>query len=96
VKACRPIFSSVFTSIKADVLGLTAQCYRTGDTALAGSAVIAGYGAGVFSDYRAVIRKTIQEEAPIRFNEENHRHYRKMIKKYLAVIDTQAALDGIV
>ncbi|MDR0601437.1 MAG: hypothetical protein LBG42_03580 [Treponema sp.] len=88
--------SGLFTSIKADVLALTAQCYRVGDTALVGSAVIAGYGAGVFSDYRAVVRKTIQEEAPIRFNEENHKQYRRMIQKYLAVIGAQAAADGAI
>jgi xylulokinase len=81
--------SDFFTSVKADVLGLAAQRYQVGDTALVGSAVIAGYGAGVISDYRAAVRKTIQEEKPVVFNGENHERYREMARKYLAVINSQ-------
>ena len=69
------------------MLGLGAQCYQVGDTALVGSAVIAGCGAGVFSDYKAAIRKTIQEEVPLAFNKENHEHYKGIVRKYLAVIN---------
>ena len=35
--------------------------FSMGDTALVGSAVIAGVGAGVFSDYREPIRKIMQQ-----------------------------------
>jgi xylulokinase len=84
--------SDLFVSIKADVLGLSAVRSVVGDTALVGSAVIAAYGAGILSDYRAAVRKTIREEAPVRFNEERHEQYKPMIQKYLKVMD---ALSGI-
>ncbi|MDR2369983.1 MAG: hypothetical protein LBD71_00760, partial [Treponema sp.] len=83
--------SDFFTSVKADVLGLAARRYQVGDTALVGSAVIAGYGAGVIADYRAAVRKTIQEEKPIVFNGKNHERYKEMARKYLAVINSQGA-----
>jgi xylulokinase len=84
--------SDLFVSIKADVLGLSAIRSIVGDTALVGSAVIAARGAGLLSDYREAVRKTIREEAPIRYNQERHDQYRPMIQKYLKVID---ALNGM-
>ena len=84
--------SELFVSIKADVLGLSAVRSIVGDTALVGSAVIAACGAGLTGDYRAAVRKTIREEAPIRFNEKRHGQYKPMTEKYLRVID---ALSGI-
>jgi xylulokinase len=84
--------SALFISIKADVLGLSAVRSIVGDTALVGSAVIAACGAGIISDYRAAIRKTIREEAPIRYDKERHEQYKPMVQKYLKVID---ALSGI-
>jgi xylulokinase len=84
--------SELFVSIKADVLGLSAVRSIVGDTALVGSAVIAACGAGLTGDYRGAVRKTIREEAPIRFNEERHGQYKPMVEKYLRVID---ALSGI-
>jgi xylulokinase len=84
--------SDLFVSIKADVLGLPAVRSIVGDTALVGSAVIAACGAGVLSGYREAIRKTIREEAPIRYDPERHEQYKPMIQKYLKVID---ALSGV-
>jgi xylulokinase len=84
--------SELFVSIKADVLGLSAVRSIVGDTALVGSAVIAACGAGLTDDYRAAVRKTIREEAPVRFDEERHRQYQPMAEKYLRVIES---LSGI-
>ncbi|MDR2630597.1 MAG: hypothetical protein LBC60_06720 [Spirochaetaceae bacterium] len=84
--------SDLFVSIKADVLGLSAVRSIVGDTALVGSAVIAARGAGLLSDCRGAIRKTIREEAPIHYNPERHEQYKPMIQKYLKIID---ALSGI-
>jgi xylulokinase len=84
--------SDLFVSIKADVLGLSAVRSLVGDTALVGSAVIAAHGAGLISDYREAVRKTIREEAPIRYNQERHEQYKPMIQTYLKVLD---ALSGM-
>jgi xylulokinase len=85
--------SAFFTSVKADVLGLEVRRYRVGDTALVGSAVIAGYGAGILSDYRAAVRKTIEEEEPVKFSGERHGQYAGMVRKYLSVIEATHALS---
>jgi xylulokinase len=86
--------SDLFVSIKADVLGLSAVRSIVGDTALAGSAVIAACGAGILSDYRGAVRSTIREEAPIRYNPERHEQYRPMVQKYLKVIDALSGIKG--
>jgi xylulokinase len=84
--------SELFVQIKADVLGLEAIRTEVGDTALVGSAAIAGYGAGVLGDYRAAIRKTIRNKPPVTCNQERHEKYKPVVQKYLAAIE---ALSGL-
>ena len=84
--------SELFVKIKADVLGVEAVQTEAGDTALAGSAAIAGFGVGLLGDYRPAIRRTIRNKPPIQANSEKHEQYKPIIKKYLAAIE---ALDGI-
>jgi xylulokinase len=79
--------SELFVQIKADVLGVEVVRTEVGDTALVGSAVIAGYGAGVLDDYRAAIRKTIRNKPPIKCDPERHAQYKDVVKKYLKTID---------
>jgi sugar (pentulose or hexulose) kinase len=59
-----------------------------------GSAAIAGYGAGVLSDYRAAIRRTIRNKPPITANPEKHEQYKPVVKKYLAAIEAVSGLYG--
>jgi xylulokinase len=84
--------SELFVRIKADVMGVEAVRTEAGDTALVGSAAIAGYGAGVLGDYRSAIRKTIRNKPPLAHNPKNHEAYKPVVKKYLAAIE---ALSGI-
>jgi xylulokinase len=84
--------SEFFVSIKADVLGLNAVTSLVGDTALVGSAAIAGYGAGVLADYRKAILKTIQKQQPLRWNPQKNEQYKAMVKKYLTVINALGAI----
>ena len=84
--------SELFVQIKADVLGVEAIRTEVGDTALVGSAAIAGYGAGVLDDYRAAIRKTIRNKPPVHSDPERHGQYKPVVQKYLAAI---AALSGL-
>jgi xylulokinase len=85
--------SEFFVSIKADVLGLDAASFIVGDTALVGSAVIAGCGAGVFKDFREPIGKTIKERNLIHFNPENHAKYAPIAKQYLKALDALGRLN---
>jgi Sugar (pentulose and hexulose) kinases len=79
--------SELFLSIKADVLGVPVSSYDTGDTALVGSAVIAGVGTGVFSDYRLPIQKTLREKRMIQPDLANHAAYRDYAHTYLKIIE---------
>jgi xylulokinase len=65
---------------------------EVGDTALVGSAAIAGYGAGVLSDYREAILKTIHEYPAINYDSKNHEQYKPMVQKYLRAIDALGEL----
>ena len=84
--------SELFVQIKTNVMGVEAIRTEAGDTALVGSAAIAGYGAGVLSDYRSVIRKTIRNKPPVNFNPEYHEKYKNVIQKYLRTIETLSSL----
>jgi xylulokinase len=86
--------SELFVQIKADVLGVEAIRTEVGDTALVGSAAIAGHGAGILDNYRAVIRKTIRTKPSILCNPERHELYRPVVEKYLAAIDIISSLYG--
>ncbi len=79
--------SELFVRIKADVLGIEAIRTDVGDTALVGSAAIAGYGAGVLDDYRTAIRKTIRNKPAILFDAGYHEKYKPVVKKYMAAIE---------
>jgi xylulokinase len=80
--------SSLFNSIKSDVLGLPVTTFEMGDTALVGSAVIAGYGAGVLDDYKKPVNKVAQKGKTVRPNMENNGNYKKFAEQYLKVIDS--------
>ena len=78
--------SPLFNQIKADVLGIPVVAYEQGETALAGSAIIAGCGAGVFSDYKEPMKNLGKEGAAFQPNMENHEKYQKYAEQYLNVI----------
>ncbi len=84
--------SALFNSIKSDVLGLPVTTFEMGDTALVGSAVIAGFGAGVLDDYKKPINKVSKKGRTVLPNMENHANYKKFAEQYLKVIDS---LEGI-
>jgi xylulokinase len=84
--------SELFVQIKADVLGIEAIRTEVGDTALIGSAAIAGYGAGVLTDYRSAILKTIRNKPPLVSDAQRHTLYKDVVKKYLAAMETLSTL----
>mgnify|MGYP002709117234 CR=1 FL=1 len=82
--------SQLFNSIKADVLGVDVISFEMSDTALIGSAVIAGMGCGIFSDYKKPIEKIKKESSRISFKKENTDLYQIYAQAYLQAIKAVA------
>ena len=79
--------SSLFNQIKADVLGVTVTTFEMGETALLGSAVVAGYGVGILSDYKKPIERVMQRQAEFRADIHKHATYESCSAAYLGAID---------
>lgn len=84
--------SAVFNQIKADVLGVEVIPMTMSDSALAGSAVIAGVGCKLFSGYRTPIKRVMQGGEPLRPDSARHQAYQPYAKAYLDAIDTLTGL----
>jgi xylulokinase len=84
--------SDFFNTIKADVLGLETTGFIVGDTALVGSAVIAGRGIGLFRDPREPVLRTIKERKRIRANPAAHKIYKPVVERYLKTLHIQNGL----
>ena len=84
--------SNLFLKIKAEGLGTDIVSFQTGDTALIGSAVIAGVGAGILTDYREPVlsaRKVQKKVVP----DMGYRDiYKQNTERYLHLID---AVSGV-
>jgi len=74
--------SKVFNSIKADVLGIDYTTPSIKDTAPLGSAIVAGYGVGVFDDMKKTVERLITFSDEIKFSPENHKIYKKYATAY--------------
>jgi xylulokinase len=75
--------SALFNSIKADVLGIPYVPLGDGDTATWGSAVIAGYGAGVYRDIPSAVTCGIAARSGrVQPDMENHRLYSSRVAAY--------------
>lgn len=79
--------SPLFNQIKADVMGASVTTFEMGETALLGSAVIAGVGAGLLSDYRAPIERVMKKGAQFMAQLQNHKAYQPYADAYLRAID---------
>jgi xylulokinase len=84
--------SSLFNQIKADVLGVEVKTYEMGETALIGSAVIAGVGVGLLKDYKAPILRAIRPGETYLPDERRHRAYEPYASAYLETIDRLTGL----
>lgn len=79
--------SSLFNQIKADVMGVNVTTFEMGETALLGSAVIAGCGVGLLSDYKKPIESVMRKNAEFRMDHQAHEHYAPCADKYLKAMD---------
>jgi len=78
--------SPLFNQIKADVLGIRAATFHTGETALLGSAVVAAAGVGFISDYRAPIRDVMLQTKAYTPDMGRHKIYGEYAKTYMEAI----------
>ena len=84
--------SDLFLKIKAEVLGTEIVSLKTGDTALIGSAVIAGVGAGILKDYREPVLSSRKVQSRVKPDMEYRDCYRQNTETYLHLID---AVSGV-
>ncbi|HWR24338.1 MAG TPA: FGGY family carbohydrate kinase [Feifaniaceae bacterium] len=79
--------SPLFNAIKADVLGIAVETFETGETALVGSAVIAGIGAGALTDYKKPIQGIMKKKNSFAPEKSRHAQYAPYAEAYLAALE---------
>ncbi len=84
--------SSLFGQIKADVLGLHVLTLKLGETALIGSAVIAGMGVGLLKEYAGPIRQAIRPGDSYDSDTARHEAYVPYASAYLEAMESMSAL----
>lgn len=83
--------SSLFNQIKADVMGVNVTTFEMGETALLGSAVIAGCGVGLLPDYKKPIERVMRKNAEFLIDHQAHELYAPCADKYLKAMDILTA-----
>ena len=78
--------SALFNQIKADVLGVSVKTYEMGETALIGSAVIAGVGVSLLPDYQKPIADAIVPGAIFPSDAVRHAAYEPYARAYLCAM----------
>ncbi len=79
--------SSLFNQIKADVMGVNVTTFEMGETALLGSAVIAGCGVGLLSDYEKPIERVMRKGDEFRPDRQAYEQYVPYADNYLKAMD---------
>lgn len=82
--------SSLFTRIKADTLNVSVMTCEMGETALTGSAAVAGMAIGLIRDYRKVIQNTVKEKALFGPEKRNREIYDYKIRQYRNMLERLA------
>ena len=80
--------SPLFCQIKADVLGINVATFKMGETALIGSAVIAGVGVGFLPDYQTPIRNAMQPGQTYSYDATRYQEYLVPQRAYLCAVDS--------
>jgi sugar (pentulose or hexulose) kinase len=80
--------SPLFLSIKSDVLGMPVHKLKASDSALIGSAVVAGYGVGLFSSLEEPVLKVVKTENTVQPDLEKTEKYAPYYEVYKEVIES--------
>jgi len=78
--------SDLFNQVKADVLGVRVTTFEMQDTALAGSAIVAGVACGLFENYDQPLAKIMKEGRSYEPDMGKHSMYAPYADQYLNVI----------
>jgi xylulokinase len=88
--------SGLWNQIKADVLGVPYVNLNREEFGVLGSAILAGYAAGVFDDLAETSQSFIQTTTRIEPNWENHKHYQALVKEYVELFEaTKPIFDAL-
>ncbi|MGQ9630519.1 MAG: xylulokinase [bacterium] len=79
--------SAVWNKIKADVLGIPVVQIGRPEGAPLGSALLAGFGVGVFDDLKEAARRWIEVGDEVKPNADNFPYYRRRIARYEALMN---------
>ncbi len=74
--------SSIFNSIKADVLGIPYNTLERGDTATLGSAVVAGYGVKIYDNIKTAVDGMVSRQNEILPDMKIHGSYKRNAEIY--------------
>jgi xylulokinase len=88
--------SKVWNQIKADVLGIPYVQLNREEYAVMGSAIVAGYAAGVFSDIKATAKAWVRPTNRIEPRPEYHAFYRPLAGLYASLLtETQSVFERL-
>ncbi len=80
--------SPMFNQIKADVLGIPYVQLDREEVGVLGSAIIAGYGVGLFDDLNETAKRFVNTRNRIEPNMERHAYYKNYAELYKDMINT--------
>jgi len=91
--------SNLFCSIKSNVLRIPYAILKSGDTATLGSALVAGYGVGIFGDLAFVAENFTRVEETIDYDCEIHSKYLGYVdlykKIFIALNEVYSSLESL-
>lgn len=88
--------SRLWNQIKADVLGVPYVNLNREEFGVLGSAILAGYAAGVFCDMAETSQSFIQTTTRIEPNLVNHKYYQSLVKEYIVLFEaTKPIFDAL-
>ncbi len=88
--------SKLWNQIKADILGVPYVQLNREEFAVLGSAILAGYAVGVFSDLAATAQRFTQTIQRIEPNRDHHALYQPLVKEYINLVAvTKSVFDNL-
>jgi xylulokinase len=74
--------SDIWNQIKADITGIEINTFSYTEKAVLGAALIAGVGAGIYSNFEEVVKQLSKDKKTYYPNPENEEIYENSFKKY--------------
>jgi xylulokinase len=88
--------SKLWNQIKADILGVPYVNLNREEFSVLGSAILAGYAVGVFSDLAATAQRFTQTTTRIEPDMDNHRAYQPFVEQYVKLFGmTKPIFDAL-